>query len=87
MESEEIILQLIQRLKQEKTIVMISHRLANAVQADCIYVLQQGQLAEQGTHAELMAKQGVYCEMFNQQKQLENIRNSHEIAVIGGENA
>ena len=57
-ESEEIILQLIQRLKQEKTIVMISHRLANAVQADCIYVLQQGQLAEQGTHAELMANPG-----------------------------
>ncbi|MCI7352219.1 MAG: ABC transporter ATP-binding protein/permease [[Actinobacillus] rossii] len=86
-ESEEIILQLIQRLKQEKTIVMISHRLANAVQADCIYVLQQGQLAEQGTHAELMAKQGIYCDMFNQQKQLENIRNHNETAAIGGENA
>ncbi|MDD7424885.1 MAG: hypothetical protein PUK61_00360, partial [[Actinobacillus] rossii] len=74
-------------LKQEKTIVMISHRLANAVQADCIYVLQQGQLAEQGTHAELMAKQGIYCDMFNQQKQLENIRDYNETAAFGGGNA
>ncbi|SUB34530.1 ABC transporter ATP-binding protein [[Pasteurella] mairii] len=86
-ESEEIILRLIQQLKQEKTIVMISHRLANAVQADRIYVLQQGRLIEQGTHPELMAKQGGYCEMFNQQKQLENIRKENKTVAIGGENA
>ncbi|MDU8924363.1 ABC transporter ATP-binding protein/permease [Pasteurellaceae bacterium LIM206] len=74
-ESEEIILALIQRLKQHKTIVMISHRLANAVNADQIYVLQAGELAEQGTHHALIAKNGVYAEMFNQQRELENIRS------------
>ena len=73
-ESEEIILQFIQQFKQQKTIVMISHRLANAVNADCINVLDQGKLIEQGTHEILMAKQGVYAEMFQQQKDLEQIR-------------
>ena len=73
-ESEEIILQFIQQFKQQKTIVMISHRLANAVNADCINVLEQGKLIEQGTHKELMAKQGAYAEMFQQQKDLEQIR-------------
>lgn len=73
-ESEEIILQFIQQLKHEKTIVMISHRLANAVNADQIYVLQSGHLAESGDHTSLMAENGIYAEMFNQQKNLENIR-------------
>ena len=73
-ESEEIILQFIQQFKQQKTIVMISHRLANAVNADCINVLDQGKLIEQGTHKELMEKQGAYAEMFQQQKDLEQIR-------------
>lgn len=73
-ESEEIILNFINRLKEEKTIVMISHRLANAVKADQIYVLQQGELVEQGHHQSLIEQHGIYYEMFNQQKALENIR-------------
>lgn len=73
-ESEEIILQFIQQLKAHKTIGMISHRLANAVNADCIYVLDKGKLAESGTHGSLMAAQGAYAEMFQQQKSLEQIR-------------
>ncbi|QGM80475.1 ABC transporter ATP-binding protein/permease [Otariodibacter oris] len=73
-ESEEIILNFIQQLKAEKTIIMISHRLANATQADQIYVLDKGQLAEQGKHTQLMDKNGLYAEMFNQQRNLENIR-------------
>ncbi|WP_233139488.1 ABC transporter ATP-binding protein/permease [Aggregatibacter actinomycetemcomitans] len=73
-ESEEIILQFIQQLKHSKTIVMISHRLANAVNADQIYVLQSGRLMESGDHASLMEENGIYAEMFNQQKNLENIR-------------
>ncbi|NBI13810.1 ATP-binding cassette domain-containing protein [[Haemophilus] felis] len=77
-ESEEIILNFIQRLKQDKTIVMISHRLANAVKADQIYVLQQGSLAEQGNHQDLMAQNGIYAEMFTQQKELENIRQGEQ---------
>ncbi|HDR1056538.1 TPA: ABC transporter ATP-binding protein/permease [Pasteurella multocida] len=79
-ESEEIILQFIQRLKAEKTLVMISHRLANAVKADQIYVLQAGRLVEQGNHDSLMAEQGMYAEMFIQQKNLENIRHGGQHA-------
>lgn len=73
-ESEEVILKFIQQFKQRKTIVMISHRLANAVNADCIYVLEKGRLIEQGTHNTLMAENGTYAEMFQQQKSLEQIR-------------
>lgn len=73
-ESEEVILRFIQQFKRHKTVVMISHRLTNAVNADCIYVLDKGKLMEQGTHAELMAKQGAYAELFRQQKSLEQIR-------------
>ncbi|OOF58132.1 ABC transporter ATP-binding protein/permease [Rodentibacter genomosp. 2] len=73
-ESEEVILKFIRQFKQHKTIVMISHRLANAVNADNIYVLDKGRLIEQGTHTELMAENGAYAEMFEQQKSLEQIR-------------
>lgn len=72
--AKKLFLQFIQQFKQQKTIVMISHRLANAVNADCINVLDQGKLIEQGTHESLMAKQGAYAEMFQQQKDLEQIR-------------
>ncbi|MBF0751942.1 MULTISPECIES: ABC transporter ATP-binding protein/permease [unclassified Pasteurella] len=72
-ESEEVILKFIRQFKQHKTIVMISHRLANAVNADNIYVLDKGRLIEQGTHTELMAESGAYAEMFEQQKSLEQI--------------
>lgn len=73
-ESEEIILKLIQQLKQSKTIVMISHRLANAVNADQIFVLDQGRLIEEGNHQQLMDKAQHYYQMFKQQQDLEQIR-------------
>ncbi len=81
-ESEEIILQFIQQFKQQKTIVMISHRLANAVNADCINVLDQRKLIEQGTHESLMAKQDAYAEMFQQQKDLEQIREVKCVKMV-----
>ncbi|WP_288062415.1 ABC transporter ATP-binding protein/permease [Rodentibacter caecimuris] len=73
-ESEEVILKFIRQFKQHKTIVMISHRLANAVNADNIYVLEKGKLIEQGTHTTLITENGAYAEMFRQQKSLEQIR-------------
>ncbi|MCW9699181.1 ABC transporter ATP-binding protein/permease [Avibacterium sp. 20-129] len=79
-ESEEIILQLIQKLKDKKTIIMISHRLANAIEADHIYVLQKGEIVEQGQHQQLMEKNGLYHQMFSQQKQLEAVRKGEKNA-------
>lgn len=71
-ESEEAIMEQIYQLAKEKTVLLISHRLANVVEADNIIVLSDGGIVEQGTHAELMKQQGVYAEMMHAQMELEN---------------
>ncbi len=52
---------------KDKTVMFISHRLSSAVNADIIYLLEQGEIAEQGTHSELMNKGGKYAQMFEMQ--------------------
>lgn len=71
-ESENDIMKEIYRLAAEKTVVLISHRLANVVHADNIYVLEQGQLKESGTHEVLLNNNGVYGRLWNTQQKLEN---------------
>lgn len=71
MESEEAILAQIQELAKEKTIIMISHRLANVVNADCIYVLESGNIAESGKHTDLLKNNGVYKKLWQTQQTLE----------------
>ena len=70
-ESEETILSLIRSLTKTKTVIMISHRLANVTDTDCIYVMQNGAVAESGKHAELLKKNGVYAELWHVQAALE----------------
>lgn len=70
-ESEEMILEVVHRLAGEKTVIMISHRLANIVEADCIYMLKDGVIAESGTHEELVASHGAYHRIYESQRQLE----------------
>ena len=70
-ESEERIMQVIRELKQTKTVLLISHRLANSVTADTIYFMEHGRITEKGTHQELLALKGNYCTMYESQTQLE----------------
>lgn len=69
--SENDIMAEIQALAQTKTVIMISHRLANSIHADNIYVMQEGRVAEEGTHGELLAKNGLYKELWDAQYELE----------------
>lgn len=71
-ESEETILALIHEMTATKTVIMISHRLANVKDADCIYVMEQGCIAERGTHSELLKNDGVYMTLWERQQELEN---------------
>lgn len=70
-ESEEMIWSSINELVKKKTIVVISHRLANVKSADKIYVLNKGNLVEEGNHQQLMGKQGTYFKMVTEQCILE----------------
>lgn len=71
-ESENDIMAQIHILAKEKTVILISHRLANTVKADRIYVLRDGEVAESGSHDELIESHGVYEKMWNTQQSLEN---------------
>ena len=72
-ESENDIMAAIHSLAGKKTVILISHRLANVVDSDCIYVLDKGRIVEQGKHADLLAAQGAYSRLYTAQKQLETL--------------
>jgi hypothetical protein len=73
-ESEEVILEQIKELAKHKGVLMISHRLANVVSSDKIFVLEKGQLKEEGTHEELLTTHGIYSTLWETQQSLENMR-------------
>lgn len=70
-ESERAIVEVIGELARTKTVVVISHRLAAVAGADRIYVMEGGRVAECGTHGELLAADGAYAALWNQQAELE----------------
>ena len=73
-ESEEAIWKAIHELSKEKTILVISHRLANVKDSKKIYVMKDGRIVESGNHEELINKQGEYYNVINKQAVLESIR-------------
>ena len=72
-ESENDIMNLVREMSHKKTIILISHRLANVVDADNIYVMEQGNVVQSGTHKELLAHDGIYKSLWDSQQALENI--------------
>lgn len=72
MESEEMIMQVIQELAKTRTVLLISHRLANVVESDRIYMLEQGCVVQTGTHQELMTAGGAYERLYRYQTELES---------------
>ena len=71
-ESENDIMAQIQRLAKVKTVILISHRLANVAGADKIYVLDGGNIVESGDHNILLKRGGAYAKLWNAQQELEN---------------
>ena len=71
-ESEELIMDVIHELAKIKTVLLISHRLANVVESDQIYFLKNGKIQEHGKHEELMQKDGEYRHLYESQMALEN---------------
>ena len=75
-ESENDIMREIHALAEQKTVILISHRLANVTASDNIYVMDAGNVAESGSHEELLAQGGVYAKLWNMQQSLENYKNA-----------
>ena len=71
-ESENEIMEQIHALAKARTVILISHRLANVTDADNIYVLEKGTVAESGNHKNLLARNGTYGKLWNAQQELEN---------------
>lgn len=71
-ESEEQIMSVIHELAGTKTVLLISHRLANVTGSDCIYMMKDGKAVEAGTHEQLMKQEGEYSRLYRKQAELEN---------------
>ena len=71
-ESEEIIMKVIEQMRDEKIVILISHRLASVENCKCNYVFSQGRLIGWGNHKELMRNNPEYIELVDTQKEIEN---------------
>ena len=79
-DSEEIIMATVKQISKERTVILISHRLANVIDSDAIYMLKDGEIIEKGTHKELMRLKGNYEKIFSEQSELENYSRAREEA-------
>lgn len=74
-DSENDIMEQIFEIAKNKTVIVISHRLANTAKADMIYAMEKGEVRECGTHDKLVRKNGLYAKLWNAQQSLEAVRN------------
>ncbi len=89
--SEEYIMNVIRELAKRKTVLLISHRLCNVTESDCIYVMDNGLIRESGTHEELLLKRGIYNQLYRTQKALEDystgaatLKKSRQVLQLSG---
>ena len=82
-DSEAVIMKNIKEMSAKKSVIVISHRLANVVPADNIYFMRDGQVIESGSHSQLMARKGEYAKLFHVQKQLEEGYKSGKASAEG----
>lgn len=80
-ESEDVIMGQIMKLSKDRTVILISHRLANVKNADAIYVLDKGNVVESGTHKELLDRNWAYAKLWNAQMSLENYGLEKEVTA------
>ena len=78
-ESENDIMARITELAKTKTVILISHRLANVAGADKLYVMENGRVAEEGSHADLLARGGAYARLWNAQQELEQYKREDAV--------
>ena len=79
-ESEEMILEEIRELAKTKTVIMITHRLMNVIDADRIYCIKDGRITGAGTHTDLIEEDETYKELWNTQKELEEFAKGGTVA-------
>ena len=82
-QSEHEVQRALEELMRDRTTVIIAHRLSTVIDADEIIVLERGQVAERGTHEELLSENGIYAAMWNRQRQVEQAREILDRHVIG----
>ena len=78
-ESENAIMEVVKELAKEKIVLIISHRLANVISADCIYVIKDGKIAEQGKQKSLIEENGYYASLFYKQQELEQFGKGDQL--------
>lgn len=76
--SENAIMRCVSNMKNEKSIICISHRLANVINANNIYVLQDGKIVQEGDHKKLLGEKGLYQDLWNGQKVYEEYAKEDE---------
>lgn len=80
--TEKEIQEALERVAQDRTTLVIAHRLSTVVHADMIIVLEAGRIVEQGTHADLLSKGGLYAGLWNRQREAEEAREKLASALV-----
>ncbi|MBN1879230.1 ABC transporter ATP-binding protein [bacterium] len=81
-ETEEAIVENIRRTASDRTVILISHRVSTAREADWIVFIEEGSIIEQGTHSQLVAMKGRYREIFEHQRLVEELEQVTELSML-----